>query len=70
MAGAITRTLKTLADLPDLVRRIEAAYPKPGAAPAGPPLSDIDTGRNASGWRYLLVALVAGGVGALAATLL
>lgn len=67
LAGAITRTLKTLADLPDLVRRIEAAYPMPGAAPIGPPLADIEIGRSSGGWRYLLVAFIAGAAGALVA---
>ena len=40
-ANAIQRGLKLLGDLPDLLRRIEAAYPKPGAAPPGPPLADV-----------------------------
>ena len=64
IAGKINRTLKTLADLPDLVRRIEAAYPKPGAAPIGPPLPEIEIGRPWSGWGYLIIALVAASAGA------
>jgi ubiquinone biosynthesis protein len=42
IATTIQRSLKTLADLPDLVRRIEAAYPKQGAAPPPPPLPDVE----------------------------
>ena len=41
-ANAIQRGLKLLGDLPDLLRRIEAAYPKPGAAPPGPPLAEVE----------------------------
>jgi ubiquinone biosynthesis protein len=70
IANKINRTIKTLADLPDLVRRIEAAYPKAGAAPLGPPLADIDIGRGWGGWGYLLVAALAGGAGALLAGLI
>lgn len=69
IAGKINRTLKTLADLPDLVRRIEAAYPKQGAAPVGPPLPEIEIGRRWNGWGYLIIALVAGGAGAAIAAL-
>ncbi len=69
IAGKINRTLKTLADLPDLVRRIEAAYPKPGAAPIGPPLPEIEIGRPWSGWGYLIIALVAASAGAAATAL-
>jgi ubiquinone biosynthesis protein len=42
IATTIQRSLKTLADLPDLVRRMEAAYPKQGAAPPPPPLPDVE----------------------------
>jgi ubiquinone biosynthesis protein len=64
IAGKLQRLAKTLGDLPDLVRRIEAAYPKPGAAPIGPPLADIEIGKRWSGWGYLIVALIAGSAGA------
>jgi ubiquinone biosynthesis protein len=70
IASKINRTIKTLADLPDLVRRIEAAYPKAGAAPLGPPLAEIEIGKRWGGWGYLLVALIAGGVGAVATALI
>ena len=69
IAGKLQRLAKTLADLPDLVRRIEAAYPKAGAAPIGPPLAEIEIGKRWAGWGYLVVALISGGVGALVAGL-
>jgi ubiquinone biosynthesis protein len=63
-ANAIQRGLKLLGDLPDLLRRIEAAYPKPGAAPPGPPLADI--GAVESKWLprfgFLAFGALAGGV--------
>ena len=45
VASALQRGLKTLADLPDLVARIEAAYPKAGAAPPPPALPEIEAVR-------------------------
>jgi ubiquinone biosynthesis protein len=70
IAGKLQRLVKTLADLPDLVRRVEAAYPKPGAAPIGPPLAETALGKRWGGWGYLIVALIAGGVGAVATALI
>ncbi len=57
IANRLQQTVKTLADLPDLVRRIEAAYPKAGAAPVGPPLADVELG---GGWGWLKYGLIAG----------
>lgn len=62
LADTILRGARTLADLPDLLRRIEASYPKPGAAPPAPPLPDIPIGLGGN-WR--LVAAAFGGAGAL-----
>ena len=70
IAGKLQRLAKTLTDLPDLVRRIEAAYPKAGAAPIGPPLAEIEINKRWAGWRYVIVALIAGGVGAAVAALI
>jgi ubiquinone biosynthesis protein len=57
---------RTLAGLPDLIRRIEARFPAPGAAPPPPPLPQIEIVRIGGGWRYVVVALAAAILGALA----
>jgi ubiquinone biosynthesis protein len=62
-ANAIQRGLKLLGDLPDLLRRIEAAYPKPGAAPPGPPLPEIEVGKGLW-WKFGLTAIAAAALGA------
>jgi ubiquinone biosynthesis protein len=69
LAELVQRSLTTLVELPDLVRRIEAAYPKPGAAPPPPPIAVIEVGTFAW-WRWALVALAGAGIGAAAALLL
>lgn len=64
-ANAIQRGLKLLGDLPDLLRRIEAAYPKPGAAPPGPPLAEIEVGQGQGlWWKFGLTAIGAAALGA------
>jgi ubiquinone biosynthesis protein len=62
-ADSIVENLRTLARLPDLVRRIEDAFPAKGAAPPAPPLADITLmGSSGSGWwRYALTALLGAG---------
>jgi ubiquinone biosynthesis protein len=57
LADSILRGARILADLPDLVRRMELAYPKPGAAPPAPPLPDIQIGLG-KGWRYAAAATI------------
>ena len=42
VAGHLQRAMGLLRDLPDLLHRIEAAWPKPGAAPPGPPLPEVE----------------------------
>jgi len=70
-AEHIRTNVSMLARLPDLVRRIELAYPPPPAAPPGPPLPDIAVIRIGGGfWRYAFTALAAGAVGAAAAVLI
>ena len=59
LADTILSGVRILADLPDLVRRIELSYPKPGAAPPAPPLPDIQIGFG-TGWRYLAAAALGG----------
>ncbi len=60
LAESILRGVRTLATLPDLLRRVEAQYPKPGAAPPLPPLPEIEVGTS-GWWRYALAALAGGG---------
>ena len=68
LAETLVRGVQTLASLPDLLRRIEAQYPKPGAAPPAPPLPDISIGFSAN-WRFAAAAL-AGGAAALVGQML
>ena len=66
VADRLIKDFRTLARLPELVRRIEARFPSEGAAPPPPPLRDVEVIRIGGGWRYLLVALLAGAAGAAA----
>ncbi|HTI30647.1 MAG TPA: 2-polyprenylphenol 6-hydroxylase [Sphingomonas sp.] len=73
LADRLVEDVKTLARLPDLVRRIEARYPAPGGAPPELPLADIPVVvENFAGgwWRYALTALSAGAAGAALVELL
>ena len=69
VADRIVADVRTLARLPDLVRRIEARYPAPGGAPPRPPLREIEVVRIGGGWRYAVVAAVAAAAG-IAGTLM
>ena len=65
-ADRIVEDVKTLARLPDLIRRIEDRFPVAGGAPPAPPLAAVEPIRIGGGWwRYALVAIGAGTVGAL-----
>ena len=70
LADRLRKNIDTFIRLPDLVRRIEALYPQPGAAPPPPPLRAVDVVRIGGGWRYGLIALLAAAAGAGAAMLL
>ena len=70
VADRLIADFRTLARLPELVRRIEARYPPPGAAPPPPPLREVQVVRIGGGWRYALVALLAAAAGAAAMGLL
>ena len=70
LADRIVDDVKTLAGLPDLIRRIEAQFPAPGGAPPPPPLREVQVIRISNGWRYAAVALLAGAAGVAAALLL
>ena len=58
LADRLQKDFRTLLRLPDLVRRIEALYPQPGAAPPPPPLREVEVVRIGGGWRYALLAAV------------
>ena len=66
LADRIVETGRTLALIPDLIRRLDHQLPKPGAAPPPPPLAEIQLIRINSGWRYALVGLLSAAVGAAA----
>ena len=68
VADRLIQDVRTLARLPELVRRIEARYPAPGGEPPAPPLKEIEVVRIGGGWRYALVAALSGAAG-VAATL-
>ncbi len=63
VADRIVADVRTLARLPDLVRRIEARFPAPGGAPPRPPLREIEVVRIGGGWRYAVVAAIAAAAG-------
>ena len=69
IADRLIMDVRTLARLPDLVRRIEAHYPAPGGEPPAPPLAEVQIVRLGGGWRYALVASLAA-AGGVVATLL
>jgi ubiquinone biosynthesis protein len=66
LADGLIRNVRTLQRLPDLVRRIEDAFPEKGGAPPPPPLTEVKLIRVGGGWRYALVAVIAAAAGAAA----
>jgi ubiquinone biosynthesis protein len=58
IADRLIRDVRTIAALPDLIRRIEARYPAPGGEPPSPPLREIEVVRIGGGWRYVAVAAI------------
>ena len=70
LADGIREQGRTLALIPDLIRRLDAQLPKPGGAPPAPPLPDIalmwDKGERRRWWRYALTALAGIAAGAAA----
>ncbi len=69
LADRIVRDVRTLANLPELIRRIEARYPPPGAAPPSPPLPDIVVVEPRHYGRYVLISAISGMFGAALALL-
>ncbi|HEX7782498.1 MAG TPA: 2-polyprenylphenol 6-hydroxylase [Sphingobium sp.] len=70
LADGLIRNVRTLQRLPDLVRRIEDAFPEKGGAPPPPPLTEVKLIRVGGGWKYALVAVIAAAAGAAATLLL
>ncbi|MBB4616775.1 2-polyprenylphenol 6-hydroxylase [Sphingomonas abaci] len=68
IADRLILDLRTLAGVPELVRRIEARFPAPGGEPPAPPLREIEVVRIGGGWRYAVTAALAAAAG-VAATL-
>jgi ubiquinone biosynthesis protein len=66
VADRLVADLRTLAGLPELVRRIEAHFPAPGGEPPAPPLAEIAPA-GIGVWGYALVAALSAGaaVGAM-----
>jgi len=65
LANHLQRAIKAIGELPDLLRRIEVAYPKPGAAPPGPPLPEIEI--RAGRWPARLGWVLSGALAGAAA---
>jgi ubiquinone biosynthesis protein len=70
IADRLVTDLRTIARLPELVRRIEERFPAPGGAPLPPPLREVEVIRIGGGWRYAVVALLAAAAGAGAMALI
>jgi ubiquinone biosynthesis protein len=66
LADRLVRDVRTLARLPELIRRIDYYYPPPGAAPPAPPLPDVMVVQPRHYGSYLLIALLAAAAGAAA----
>jgi ubiquinone biosynthesis protein len=69
-ADRIVELGRTMALIPDLIRRLDHQLPKPGAAPPPPPLVDVNVLGRSQGWRYAGIALLAGAIGSAVTLLL
>jgi len=58
IADRLILDLRTLARLPELVRRIEARYPAPGGEPPALPLAEVEVIRLDGGWRYAALMML------------
>jgi ubiquinone biosynthesis protein len=66
LADRLVKDFRTLARIPDLIRRIDHHYPPPGAAPPDSPLPDVVVVQPRHYGRYLLTALLSAAAGAAA----
>ncbi|MFD1612439.1 2-polyprenylphenol 6-hydroxylase [Sphingomonas tabacisoli] len=69
-ADRIVQFGRTLALVPDLIRRLDYQLPKPGAAPPPPPLVDVKLVGQGTNWRYAAIAVIAAAIGSGATLLL
>ena len=65
-ADRIIHAVRALKKLPEIIHRIDAYYPAPGAAPPPPPLTEVAVLRPRRNWSYALVAILAAAAGAAA----
>jgi ubiquinone biosynthesis protein len=65
-ADRIVDTVRAFKLIPDLIRRIDAAYPRPGAAPPPPPLADVSVIERKSWMEPLAIALLSAATAAIA----
>ena len=71
LADRLVRDFRTLADLPELLRRVEALVPVPGGAPPLPPLPELKVSvKGGRSLTYVATALVAAAAGVGGALLL
>ncbi len=71
IADGLRERFKTLALIPDLIKRLDDQLPRKGGAPPPPPLPEIELiwerrRSDANGWRLALTALLAAAAGAAA----
>jgi ubiquinone biosynthesis protein len=66
IADRLVRDFRTLARIPELIRRLDFYYPPPGAAPPGPPLPEVLVMQPRHYGRYAATALLAAAAGAAA----
>jgi ubiquinone biosynthesis protein len=64
LADRVLEIGKLIRRIPDLLERIDHAFPHPGAAPPSPPLPEVHVVRVGGGWRYVAVAVLAALAGA------
>jgi ubiquinone biosynthesis protein len=71
LADALVDGVRSLARLPDVIRRLEAMVPMEGGAPPAPPVALIpaETGGTSGLWRYASIAVIAAAIGAVLARL-
>jgi ubiquinone biosynthesis protein len=69
-ADRIVDTVRALKRLPDLIRKIEASYPDPGAAPPPPPMTEVTLIQRPRWLGYIATAVLAGATGAAIVALL